>query len=1372
MENDKDLPYGLSFRNLSCHGVLSSTWYQATISSYVLEVPRYVSRLLSTRAQRKVRILDDFNGLIFPGEMLLVLGRPGSGCSTLLKTLAGDTHGFQIDDKGSINYQGISYQRMHSQFKGGCVYVAELDAHFPELTLGETLTFAAGTRSIESAQGAKPVAVGQNAAALFNLSTAFDTKIGNAIIRGLSGGEKRRTSLAEAFISGAQFQFWDNSTRGLDSATAIRCAELLRNSAKTLQSTVVMSIYQASESIYQKFDKVTLLYEGRQIYFGPANLAESYFHRLGFVKGDGMTTADFLTSLTNPKERVFREGYEDRAPRSPDDFVRAWKESVEFQELQNDIDNFNDTNPIDGENINHRETRLQGCTYPTPLYSQISICVERGFIRLRNNYGPGVAALFGNTVLAIVIGSIFYNLGPGTDSMSSRDVLLFFALMTSAFSPAFEVLVMWAQRPIVEKHNAYAFYHPAAEAAASMICDLPFKLINSFMFNIPIYFMTNLRRTAGAFFTYWFFTFMTVLTMSMAFRMIGSLSRTLGQSMPPTSTIVVLAILCTGFVIPPSYLVPWLGWFRWISPVSYTYESLMINEYQNRQFPCTILVPSGLNYDQIGLESKTCSATGSPPGQDTVQGTNYLWIKYGYVTSHLWRNLPILIAMMIFFCVVHLCAAEFIPAKRSRGEILLFRRRHGRRHRIRSDVNEATELYTFAQDLATEKHPMSSKEYKYPNGDADRSEAIQRQSAIFHWSHLNYDIKIQSGQRRILDDISGWVKPGTLTALMGVTGAGKTSLLDVLADRVSTGVATGEIYIDGALRDATFGRRIGYVQQEDIHLPTTTVREALQFSALLRQPQSKSKAEKLAYVDTVLDMLDMEAYADAIVGVPGEGLNVEQRKRLTIAVEMVARPDLLLFLDEPTSGLDSQTAWSICQLLRKLADNGQAVLCTIHQPSAELFQNFDSLLLLNKGGTQLYFGPIGPNSSTLISYFEKNGAGKFPIGANPAEWIIKTTSMDEEDSTEMNSTKFVERWNASAEKNTILEQLKNFVSSRGENITLQGKDEYAVSKTEQLLVVTKRIFQQYWRDPGYIYSKIAVSLGITLMNGLSFTNTPLDMQGFTNLLFSIFLITQLYPSVGQQIIPRLTSGRELFESRERRNKSYSWIVFIASNIIVEICWQTFVAVLIYITWYYPTGMWRNGDANFSTTERGGLVFVLILIFNLWTSTLSQALAAGVDLPETAVQYSVLLFWLSLVFSGILVFPNQLPGFWKFMYRVSPLTYLSNSLILGGLGNKRITCSPKELIQIEVLPPTYNTCGDYLRSFAQSSNGYVENPGATSNCSYCPLTDINSFLGGLGMNTEAPWRNVGYLFAYIVFNIFATFVFYWAFRVPRKGKGSL
>ncbi len=144
-----------------------------------------------------------------------------------------------------------------------------------------------------------------------------------------------------------------------------------------------------------------------------------------------------------------------------------------------------------------------------------------------------------------------------------------------------------------------------------------------------------------------------------------------------------------------------------------------------------------------------------------------------------------------------------------------------------------------------------------------------------------FDVKIKSETRRILDHVDGWVKPGTLTALMGVSGAGKTTLLDCLADRTAVGVITGEMFVDGHERDASFQRKTGYVQQQDLHLQTTTVREALKFSALLRQPAHVSRQEKIAYVDEVIKLLDMEEYADAIVGVPGEGLNVEQRKRLT-----------------------------------------------------------------------------------------------------------------------------------------------------------------------------------------------------------------------------------------------------------------------------------------------------------------------------------------------------------------------------------------------------------------------------------------------------------------------------------------------------------
>lgn len=141
-----------------------------------------------------------------------------------------------------------------------------------------------------------------------------------------------------------------------------------------------------------------------------------------------------------------------------------------------------------------------------------------------------------------------------------------------------QIDMMWAARPIVEKHDKYAFYHPVSEMIASFACSLPLRLVESLLFQIPVYFMTNLRRTPSAFFTYWLFMFATILTMSVLFRMVGTLSRRFEQILVPFSTVVLFSVIYAGFVVPPSYMVPWLGWIRWINPIAYTYESLMLNE--------------------------------------------------------------------------------------------------------------------------------------------------------------------------------------------------------------------------------------------------------------------------------------------------------------------------------------------------------------------------------------------------------------------------------------------------------------------------------------------------------------------------------------------------------------------------------------------------------------------------------------------------------------------------------------------------------------------------------------------------------------------------------------------------------------------------
>jgi ATP-binding cassette, subfamily G (WHITE), member 2, PDR len=326
-----------------------------------------------------------------------------------------------------------------------------------------------------------------------------------------------------------------------------------------------------------------------------------------------------------------------------------------------------------------------------------------------------------------------------------------------------------------------------------------------------------------------------------------------------------------------------------------------------------------------------------------------------------------------------------------------------------------------------------------------------------------------------------------LTESQGVSGAGKTTLLDTLASRITMGVVSGEMLVDGRICDESFQRKTGYVQQQDLHLGTATVREALVFSALLRQPASTLKQDKINYVEEVIDVLEMREYADAVIGEIGEGLNVEQRKRLTIGVELAAKPQLLLFLDEPTSGLDSQTSWSICDLMRKLVDHGQAVLCTIHQPSAMLFQRFDRLLLLARGGRTVYFGEIGVRSQTMVEYFVSNGAAPCPSGANPAEWILGVIGAGPGSKSDID---WPEVWRSSPEKEAIDVELDRLaaggksvpVSDKSEQEERESNSEFAAPLAQQIGIVTKRIFQQYWRSPAYIYSKAFLGIGSVSAN--------------------------------------------------------------------------------------------------------------------------------------------------------------------------------------------------------------------------------------------------------------------------------------------------
>lgn len=546
----------------------------------------------------------------------------------------------------------------------------------------------------------------------------------------------------------------------------------------------------------------------------------------------------------------------------------------------------------------------------------------------------------------------------------------------------------------------------------------------------------------------------------------------------------------------------------------------------------------------------------------------------------------------------------------------------------------------------------------------------------------------------------------------------------------------------------------------DLHLETATVRESLRFSAMLRQPKTVSKKEKYDFVEEVIKMLNMEEFANAVVGVPGEGLNVEQRKLLTIGVELAAKPKLLLFLDEPTSGLDSQSSWSICSFLRKLADSGQAILCTVHQPSAILFQEFDRLLFLAKGGKTVYFGQIGDNSRTLLDYFESNGARKCDDQENPAEYMLEVVNNGYNDK----GKDWQSVWNESQESAGTQKELDRIHAehrpSEAVSDTTQ-RTEFAMPLTAQIREVTFRVFQQYWRMPSYVIAKLALSVAAGLFIGFTFFNAKTSLGGMQIVMFSVFMITNIFPTLVQQIQPLFVTQRSLYEVRERPSKAYSWIAFVLANIVVEIPYQIMAAILIYACFYYPV-------VGIQTSDRQGLVLLFVIQLFLYASSFAQMTIAAMPDAQTASSIVTVLVLMSILFNGVLQPPNALPGFWIFMYRVSPFTYWIAGIVATMLHGRQVECAEKETQIFD--PRDGQTCGAYLAPLAGQAPGTLQNPDATSDCRYCSYQVADQFLAGSRIYWSERWRNFGLMWVYIIFNIFMAIFVYYMFRVRKGGFG--
>ncbi|KAK9242732.1 P-loop containing nucleoside triphosphate hydrolase protein [Lipomyces tetrasporus] len=399
--------------------------------------------------------------------------------------------------------------------------------------------------------------------------------------------------------------------------------------------------------------------------------------------------------------------------------------------------------------------------------------------------------------------------------------------------------------------------------------------------------------------------------------------------------------------------------------------------------------------------------------------------------------------------------------------------------------------------------------------------------SLFTFRNVNCVIPTPDGPRTVLESVDGDATPGKLLALMGASGAGKRTLLNALSQRMTFGTVTREVLLDGSTPSKDFQRTTGFVEQHDLHEANQTTADV-------------PLEEKYAYVEAIIELLDLGPIADAIIDYVGSGLSVEERKRVTIGIELASKPRML-FLEEPTSGLDSEGAMSIVAFLRRLAQvENLSIICTIHQPSSVLFNQFDDATFDSRREDCLLRTDWGERRVSYPLLFETSGSsskgrepGGVPFGGRCG----------------------------------MVEMSKITVGKRqrpGES------QEYATPLIKQIKVVTIRLWLILRRTPSLGYALLFNSVLSAIICGVLFfqlKNSILDMQSRVFLMF--FAATVIIPIVNS-IEVQFVFARDLYDLRERNSKMYSWIALVSAYLLCVTPYAILGSVtFLPIFWYMP-----------------------------------------------------------------------------------------------------------------------------------------------------------------------------------------------------------